>query len=148
MLRAPQLELPVDVAAHRHRERVRFGDTDAAGIVYYANYLRWFEAGRAELMRARDLPYHQIITGGSYLPVVETWCRYHASARYDDEIEIVSWVHELRLATLLVAHHIVRVHDGVLLVDGAARLACVSAEGKPKRLPAQLRRAVERAETL
>lgn len=135
MQRAPKLDLPEGVIPHRHRERVRFGDTDAAGIVYYANYLRWFEAGRAELMRAHGLPYHEVVDQGAYLPVVETWCRYLSSARYDDEIEVQSWVHELHHATLLVAHRIVHVERDQLLAEGAARLGCVTPAGRPTRLP-------------
>jgi acyl-CoA thioester hydrolase len=135
MERPTRLIPPEGARPHRHRERVRFGDTDAAGIVYYANYLRWFEAGRAELMRARGVPYHEVVSDGAYLPVVEAWCRYFASARYDDEVEVESWVHELRFATLVVAHRITRCGDGVPLVEGGARLACVGPEGRARRLP-------------
>lgn len=144
-VRVPELERPPAAFGHRHRERVRFGDTDAAGIVYYANYLRWFEAGRAELMRAAGLPYHEVVNEGAYLPVIETWCRYRSSARYDDEVEIESWVHELRHATLLVAHRIYRLPERTLLVEGAARLGCVGPSGRPQRLPSRLVEAVGRS---
>ena len=148
MLRAPRLIRPDHIAPHRHTERVRFGDTDAAGIVYYANYLRWFEAGRAELMRAHGLPYHELVEQGAYLPVVESWCRYVASARYDDEIEVQSWVHELHHATLLVAHQIVHVARDQLLAEGAARLGCVTPSGRPTRLPARLTQALRAQSTV
>jgi acyl-CoA thioester hydrolase len=140
--RTQRLEPPDPARVHTHLERVRFGDTDAAGIVYYANYLRWFEAGRAELMRARGVPYHEVVADGAYLPVVEAWCRYAASARYDDAIRVESWVHELRYATLVVAHRIVKVEDDRLLVEGGARLACVGPDGRPRRLPERIVRAI------
>lgn len=143
MQRVPRLEPPGTGLEHTHAERVRFGDTDAAGIVYYANYLRWFEAGRAELLRAAGLPYRTLVDGGLTLPVVETWCRYHRPARYDDAIVVHSWVHELRAATLLVAHRIRMQDDETLLAEGAARLACVDETGRPLRLPSVLRKAVE-----
>ena len=58
--------------------RVIFGDTDAAGIVYYGNYLRWFEVGRAELMRRKGFSYLDTMERGVLLPVIEAGARYHA----------------------------------------------------------------------
>ena len=137
MDRVPRLARPEHAFWHRHTERVRFGDTDAAGVVYYANYLRWFEAGRAELMRAGGLPYSQIVHDrGLFMPVVEAWSRYHRPARYDDSIQITSWAHEVRAATTLIAHQIHRGDE--LLAEGAARLACLDESGKPRRLPAEI----------
>jgi len=68
--------------------RVIYGDTDAGGIVYYANYLRYFEMGRTEMMRNLALPYSEIEKRGFILPVSESYVRYKASARYDDLITI------------------------------------------------------------
>jgi acyl-CoA thioester hydrolase len=69
--------------------RVRYAETDQMGIVYYANYLVWFEIGRVELLRALGLTYNQLeIEHQCILPVIEATCRYRAPARYDDEIVI------------------------------------------------------------
>ena len=69
--------------------RVRYAETDQMGIVYYANYLVWFEIGRVELLRSLGLAYSQLETEHEcILPVVEASCRYRAPARYDDEILI------------------------------------------------------------
>jgi acyl-CoA thioester hydrolase len=69
--------------------RVRYAETDQMGIVYYANYLVWFEIGRGEVLRALGLTYSQLeIDHQCILPVVEATCRYRAPARYDDEIQI------------------------------------------------------------
>ena len=124
--------------AHSTEMRVRFGDTDAAGIVYYANYLRYFEAGRAELMRHLGMPYAEVVKDGYILPVVETWCRYRAPAVYDDLIEIHSWLHEHKQASLLIGCHIRR--GDTLLAEGATRIGCMREDGTPCRLPPALRR--------
>jgi len=77
--------------------RVRYAETDQMGIVYYANYLIWFELGRVELLRSLGLAYSRLETDhGCILPVIEVHCRYRSPARYDDEILI-----ETRPATLL-----------------------------------------------
>ena len=69
--------------------RVRYAETDQMGIVYYANYLVWFEIGRVELLRSLGLAYSQLETEHEcILPVVEASCRYRSPAKYDDEILI------------------------------------------------------------
>lgn len=136
MIRVPAVEVPEGVDVHEHNERVRFGDTDAAGIAYYATYLRWFEAGRGELMRAAGLPYADLVGDDLILPVVEAWARYRAPARYDDLLLIRSWVHEAKFASVVVAHQILC--EGRVVADGGARLACMTREGHPRRLPAAL----------
>ena len=70
--------------------RVIYGDTDAAGVVYNANYLRYFEIGRTEMMRAWALPYSAIEELGCILPVTESYLRFKAPAAYDDLITIAT----------------------------------------------------------
>lgn len=138
MIRTPTIEEREGDFSDVITFRVRFGDTDAAGIVYYANYLRYFEAGRAELMRSAGLPYASVIAEhGVVMPVVETWCRYRAPARYDDLLTMRSWVHEIRSASLLIGTRIHR--DDVLLVEGGVRMGCMSLEGQIRRLPEAIR---------
>ena len=77
------------MAVTTHQVRVRYAETDQMGIVYYANYLVWFELGRVELLRSLGLAYSQLEKEHEcILPVVEATCRYRAPARYDDEILI------------------------------------------------------------
>jgi len=78
------LRLPMDEPVFQVRYRVIYGDTDAGGVVYNANYLRFFEIGRSEMMRAWAMPYREIEKQGFILPVTETYLRYKAPARYDD----------------------------------------------------------------
>jgi len=136
----PKCERPERSLWNTHYERVRFGDTDAAGIVYYANFYRWFEAGRSELMRAGGVPYSDIVAEGLFMPVVESWCRYHTPAQYDDALRVCSWVHELKAATIVIAHQI---HiDDRLVCEGGARLACVGETGRVQRIHHSIREIV------
>src|SRR5687768_9250323 len=70
------------------RVRVRYAETDRMGVVYYANYLVWFEVGRAEWLRDAGWTYREMERDGTSLPVIEAHCEYRQPARYDDEIEI------------------------------------------------------------
>ena len=90
--------------------RVRYAETDQMGIVYYANYLVWFEIGRVELLRSLGLAYSQLeIEHECILPVVEARCRYRSPARYDDEILIETRPALLRGTVLKFAYRIYRV---------------------------------------
>src|ERR1700691_5816436 len=89
--------------------RVRYAETDQMGIVYYANYLVWFEIGRVELLRSLGLAYSQLETDHEgILPVVEANCRYRSPARYDDEILIETRPALLRGSVLKFAYRILR----------------------------------------
>src|SRR5437762_6173342 len=116
------------------------GDTDAMGIAYHANYLRWFEVGRTELVRATGLPYKQMAELGLGLPVVEARLRYRVSARYDDVLSIETEVKELGRATVTFAYRIVRGADGAVLCEGETGHACTDPQGKVVRFPEEVAR--------
>jgi acyl-CoA thioester hydrolase len=89
--------------------RVRYAETDQMGIVYYANYLVWFEIGRVELLRSLGLAYSQLETEHEcILPVIEASCRYRSPARYDDEIQIETRPALLRGSVIKFAYQIWR----------------------------------------
>jgi acyl-CoA thioester hydrolase len=89
--------------------RVRYAETDQMCIVYYANYLVWFEIGRVELMRSLGLAYSQLETEHAcILPVIEASCRYRSPARYDDEILIETRPSLLRGSVIKFAYRILR----------------------------------------
>ena len=103
--------------------RVRYAETDQMGIVYYANYLVWFEIGRVELLRSLGLAYSQLETDHQcILPVIEATCRYKSPARYDDRILIETRPSLLRGSVLKFAYRILRKDPGVeepmLLAEG------------------------------
>lgn len=117
--------------------RVIYGDTDQMGVVYYANYLRYFEAGRNEFIRAKGLRYrdfeerHRLL-----LPVVEAQVSYRTPARYDDLLSVETALVEVRRASARFGYRIVR--DGELVVTGYTLHACVGRDGKVQRMPREL----------
>ena len=103
--------------------RVRYAETDQMGIVYYANYLVWFELGRVEVLRTVGLSYKVLETDhGCILPVIAVRCRYRSPARYDDEILIETRPTMLRGTVIKFAYRILRKgHEGeenTLLAEG------------------------------
>ena len=121
--------------------RVIYGDTDQMGVVYYANYLRWFESGRSELLRQIGLPYGKIEEEGFHFPVTEVSCRYAQSARYDEVVRIETELSALGRATLTFNYRVSRQSDDTLLATGSTRHACIDHAGRVSRLP----KAVENA---
>ena len=124
----------------RHDIRVIFGDTDQMGVVYYANYLRYFESARAAYWRALGKSYKDLVAWGITLPVVEAHCRYRRPAYYEDLVSVDTCISELRSASLRFSYKLYR---GVqLLADGSTRHAVVGSDGRARALPAELRDAI------
>ena len=117
------------------RVRVIYGDTDQMGVVYYANYFRYFEFARSEFFRAHGGSYREVEQEGMMLPVVEASCAYRAPARYDDMLVIKASVTELRGATLTFTYEVRRDSDGGVLCTGQTRHACIRRDGRPTRIP-------------
>ena len=112
--------------------RVRYADTDATGVAYYASYLRYFEEGRIEMFRELGLPYDR------HLPIAETWCRYRASAVFDDLLEVRTWLAETRSKGFRLAAEVWRIRDGEepeRLVEGYTGMVTADDEGRPVPLP-------------
>jgi acyl-CoA thioester hydrolase len=125
--------------------RVIYGDTDQMGVVYYANFLRWFERGRSEFLRQIGLPYKTIEEQGCHFPVTEVGCRYSQSARYDDVVIIETELVAFGRATLSFNYRILREADNVLLATGSTRHACVDSRGRVARFPTTLKNALKAA---
>jgi acyl-CoA thioester hydrolase len=122
--------------------RVLYGDTDAGGVVYNANFLRYFEIGRTELMREWVCSYSDIEQLGFVLPVTECWARYKASAFYDDLLIIETTIAEISNLKCKFSYRIVRQEEGIerpkLLVKGYTVHAAVTKAGKLTRLPEEI----------
>ncbi len=114
--------------------RVIFGDTDAMGVVYHANYLRWFEVGRLELLRRSGLAYRELTRQGIHLPVTRAEVRYLAPARYDDGLVIHAEVRELKRASISFGYRIER-EDGTPLAAGSTTHAFTDDRGRVVRVP-------------
>ena len=128
----------------RIQVRVIFGDTDQARVVYHANYLRWFEAARCEFLRARGLPYTEMTARGVHFPVIEAYLRYRRPALFEDELEVTACVTELRGATLRFEYSIHRVGQDEVLCEVYTGHACCDDEGRPRRIPKDVRDLVAR----
>ena len=123
----------------KYNYRVIYADTDAAGVVYYGNYFRFFEIGRTEFLRElTGISYKEIEDGGILLPVTESYCRYRASARYDDILEISTSLIKLSKVSISFAHEIRNLKTNQLLVVGYTRHASINKEGKISALPSFL----------
>ncbi|SFS14124.1 acyl-CoA thioester hydrolase [Granulicella pectinivorans] len=118
------------------RIRVRYAETDQMGVVYHANYLVWFEVGRAELMRQMGLDYKEMEREeGCGIAVVEANCRYRAPARYDDELIVRTRVTGARGAVVKFGYEIVRLADETLLCEGYTVHVVVGKDMKKRSLP-------------
>jgi len=123
--------------------RVRYAETDQMGVIYYANYLVWFEVGRVELLRALGFSYSLLETEHEcILPVVEATCRYRSPARYDDQILIETRPALLRNSVLKFAYRILRKASNsqegaepVLLAEGETTHVVCDDQMKKKPLP-------------
>lgn len=122
--------------------RVYFEDTDAAGIVYYANFLKFTERARTDMLRLAGITQRELLaTEGLALAVRRCEVDYLAPARLDDEFEVHTRVLKVGPATINAEQVVKR--DGADLVRSLVRLACINRDGRPKRLPTAVRTALE-----
>lgn len=119
---------------HKTSIRVIYADTDAMGVVYHTNYIKWFEVGRCELLRSIGYPYARLEEEGILLPVAECNCKYKHPAVYDDILEITARVGEMKGATVLMEYEIRKKETGALLVTGSTKHAITDPKFKPIRL--------------
>ena len=120
-----------------HPIRVYWEDTDAGGIVFYANYLKFFERARTEWLRSLGLEQSRLrdTTGGIFV-VSETSLRYLQPARLDDELVVTAQLEEGGRASLIIAQRASMKHDGALLCEGTIRIGWVDAQSlRPARIP-------------
>ena len=115
------------------RVRVAFADTDAMGVAWHGNYLRWFEMARTEMMRPTELPYPALVGRGIHLPVIEALVRYRQPARYDDLLIVHAGPVRARGVRLRIDYRIEC--DARLIVDGHTEHAFTDAAGRVIRPP-------------
>jgi acyl-CoA thioester hydrolase len=121
--------------------RVYYEDTDAAGIVYYANYLKFAERGRTEMMRALGFTHSAAAAEtGTLFTVRRLAADYRLPARLDDALTVETRVVEVGGATLLLDQRICR--DDTILAAIDILVACIGHDGRPRRVPAELRAAL------
>ena len=119
--------------------RVRYAETDQAGMAHHSAFLPWFEIGRVELLRYLGKPYQEFEAEGLHFPVREAFCRYWMPARFDDLLCIATKVEEVGGASVRFGYRITRESDAVLIAEGSTLHACVDDTGKVKRLSPAVR---------
>lgn len=119
---------------HHFALRVYFEDTDVAGIVYYANYLKFMERARSDMLRSAGIDQRAVLeTGEGVYVVAEARLKYHRPATLDDALVVLSELREVRAASCVIHQRVMRGNE--LLVDGMITAAFTSREGRPKRQP-------------
>lgn len=121
--------------------RVLYGDTDAMGQAYYGNYLKWFEAARAEWFRARGMSYKEVESRGVFLPVLEAHCSYRRPAFYDDILYIATSFKFAGPARLRFEYEITR--DAEVLTTGYTVHVCINKDRKVLKPPDYLKAILE-----
>lgn len=109
------------------------------GVVYYANYLVWFEVARTDLLRSLGWSYREMEGAGISLPVIEAHCEYQRPARYDDEIEVRTEGEMLSIVRMKFRYTVTRRADAVVAAQGHTVHAAVDRAGRPCRLPLRVR---------
>lgn len=144
---APKAAAPAPAAParkpkfHEFQVRVTYADTDKAGIIYYANYLKYLEQGRTELLRALGVRYRDLeVSRKLFLPAVSSSCDYLAPSRYDDLLTIRTWISELGRASIAFSCEVVDGElGGKIVARVRSRHAIVTDLWRPARVPADLR---------
>ena len=127
---------------HHFALRVYFEDTDVAGIVYYANYLKYMERARSDMLRCAGIDQRAALEAGEGVYVVaDAQIRYRAPAKLDDALVVLSEVRAVRAASCLIHQRVMRGHD--MLAD-ATITAAFLVDGRPKRQPRAWVEAFER----
>jgi acyl-CoA thioester hydrolase len=121
--------------------RVRYAETDRMGVVYYANYLVWFEVARADLLRATGWTYREMEETGVMLPVIEAHCEYKRPAKYDDEIEIQTACRLASPVRMEFSYDVIIKATGQVAAVGSTVHAATDPGGRPCRLPDRIREA-------
>ena len=118
----------------RTEVRVQYADTDAMGVVHHANYIRWFEVGRTELMRELGFPYAELERIPVWIPIAQVSCDYKKPARYDDVVEVASVIADLGHASVCMSYEITNKATGEILATGFSRHGVTNDKLKPVAL--------------
>ena len=130
-------------ATHLFPLRVYFEDTDVAGIVYYANYLRFIERARSDMLRLIGVDQRGALEGGEGVyAVAELAVKYRAPAKLGDDLVVVTAIEAVRAATVLIHQRVMRGDE--LLADARVTAAFLTSDGRPRRQPREWVQAFER----
>lgn len=134
-------ELPDNAPTSTHECRVAFYETDAMGIVHHAEYLHFLERARVCWLEEHDQPYTAYMAQGLHFAVTRVDVEYHRSARFDDRLQVTTWLDVVRGASLRMVYRVEL--DGELVASGATEHVVVSDEGRVRRIPKEQRLALK-----
>ncbi len=127
---------------HTLELRVRYAETDQMGVVYYSNYLVWFEASRTEFFRKKGLDYNRIEKERQiYLPVTEAHCRYKSPLRYDDVFTVTTWLTDVGRSRLTFEYAVKK--DGSIVATGHTKHVFIDTNGKPIPIPQDIKERIK-----
>lgn len=119
---------------HLLKVKIYYEDTDCGGVVYYANYLRYFERARTELFESQGMDLKKLMDDGIFFVVVEANLRYLSPGRYGDIFSVETSVDKIGAASILFGHRVVREGTGETIVEGSVKIGCVDRNLRPMRL--------------
>ena len=124
--------------------RVRYSETDQMGVVHHSNYFIYFEMGRIDYLRNLGAIYANVEKEQTYLVVSEVYCKYKASARFDDVLIIKTWVSRLKQTRIEFHYEIVKdCEDSRVIAEGYSVIACLDKNRRPIVIPGKLRELLE-----
>lgn len=129
--------MPTEEKWHKTNKRIYYSDTDCGKVVYYANYLKYFEIGRTEFLRDNGIELEEYHKQGIIFVVARVEIEYKSSAKYNDNLSIASCLRDYNRKTFTIENNIFN-HSGVLLVTGITKCACVNESGKLVSIPEKI----------
>src|SRR4051812_3302423 len=124
--------------------RISYSETDRMGVIYYANYLVFFERGRTEFLRSLGMRYRDLEEKeGIFLPAADAHVEYLHPGRYDDLIKVRTFISELGGAHITFRYEIINVEINQLIATGSSKHPTVNRAWKPTRIPPILRKLLE-----
>ena len=133
------------VTAHSVEFRVRYAETDQMQVVYHSNYLIWCEIGRTEFIRALGTPYAELERQNVTLAVVEASLRFHAAARYDNLIRVMTTISDVRSRTITFDYVITNAETGERFVTASTKLASLTRDSRLTKMPDSLLKVLQNA---
>lgn len=118
--------------------KIYYEDTDAAGIVYYANYLKYFERARTEMFYELGLSVRELLSKGIMFVVTDAEVHYYSPAQLGDILEIETQITEVKRVSVVFCYSVRRVSEQKVLVDGKTKLAVVNLGRKIVKLPVEV----------
>jgi len=119
---------------HLLKVKIYYEDTDCGGVVYYANYLKYFERARTGLFESRGMDLKELMDEGVFFVVADAGLKYLSPGRYGDVLSVETSVDKIGRASILFGHRVLREGTGEVLVEGTVRIGCVDRSLKPMRI--------------